>query len=148
MKLTIGKLSAQTNVNIETVRYYERIGLMPPPFRSDGGHRIYDETHLERLAFIRRCRDLGFPLEDVRSLLEMADKDEHCSSMRPTASAHLQVVKAKLEALKQMQKALSDILDGCDGCETPACSVSNALFGCASRSCPCCGRKDLEFSAT
>lgn len=147
MKLSIGKLSKHTNVNIETIRYYERITLMPPPFRSDGGHRIYDETHIERLTFIRRCRDLGFPLEDIRSLLGMADNNEHCSSMRPKASSHLQLVNAKIAALQKMQHALTDILNGCQDCETPECSVSNALFGCTARSCPCCGRKDLENSA-
>ncbi|MEX0298943.1 MAG: helix-turn-helix domain-containing protein [Kordiimonas sp.] len=144
MKLSIGKLANRTNVNIETIRYYERIDLMPPPFRSDGGHRIYDETHLERLTFIRRCRDLGFPLEDIRSLLDMADNDDHCSTMRPKAISHLQLVEAKINALQEMYSALSNILDSCDGCETPECSVSNALFGCAVRSCACSGTKDLE----
>lgn len=144
MRLSIGKLSVKTGVNIETVRYYERIDLMPPPFRTEGGHRIYDETHMERLSFIRRCRDLGFPLEDIRSLLGMAEKDEHCSSMRPTAQSHLKLVKAKIKALREMQKALTDILDGCIDCDTPSCSVSDALFGCAARSCPCCGRADLS----
>jgi len=143
MRLSIGKLSKKTSVHIETVRYYERIKLMPAPFRSEGGHRIYDETHMERLNFIRRCRDLGFPLEDIRSLLEMADIDEHCSSMRPTAFAHLDVVRAKIKALKKMEKALSGILDDCKDCATPACSVSNALYGCAVTSCACAGRSDL-----
>ncbi len=144
MKLSIGKLANQTGVNIETIRYYERITLMPPPFRSEGRHRIYDETHIERLTFIRRCRDLGFPLEDIRSLLDMADNDDHCSTMRPKATSHLQLVKAKIKALQEMQTALSNILDSCKNCETPECSVSNALFGCTARSCACSGRKDLE----
>lgn len=144
MRLSIGKLSQHTGVNIETIRYYEREALMPPPFRSDGGHRIYDETHLERLTFIRRCRDLGFPLEDIRDLLEMADKDAHCSTMRPKALAHLEVVRAKLDALANMETALMDILDACEDCDTPECSVSNSLFGCAVRSCACQGRRDLD----
>lgn len=144
MRLSIGKLSQKTGVNIETIRYYERIELMPPPFRTSGGHRVYDETHMERLNFIRRCRDLGFPLDDIRSLLGMTDKDEHCSSMRPTASAHLEVVRAKIHALEEMQNALTEILDSCEDCDTPECSVANALFGCAARSCPCCGTKDMS----
>lgn len=144
MKLSIGKLASRTGVNIETIRYYERITLMPPPFRSEGGHRIYDETHIERLTFIRRCRDLGFPLEDIRSLLDMADNDEHCSTMRPKAISHLHLVQAKINALQEMQVALSNILDSCEGCDTPECSVSNALFGCIAQSCACSGRKDLE----
>ncbi len=148
MRLSIGKLSKKSDVNIETIRYYERIKLMPPPFRSDGGHRIYDETHMERLLFIRRCRDLGFPLEDIRSLLNMADQDEHCSSMRPTAFTHLDVVRAKIAALQEMEKALTTILDDCRDCATPACSVSNALFGCAVRSCACSGSADLKLTST
>ncbi|MBL4839003.1 MAG: helix-turn-helix domain-containing protein [Kordiimonadaceae bacterium] len=144
MRLSIGKLSNKTGVNIETIRYYERITLMPPPFRTEGGHRIYDNTHMERLSFIRRCRDLGFPLEDIRSLLGMVEKDDHCATMRPTAKSHLQLVKAKIKALREMQRALTDILDCCSDCDTPTCSVSNALFGCAARSCACCGRADLE----
>lgn len=144
MRLSIGKLSDQTGVNIETIRYYEKQSLMPLPFRTDGGHRIYDETHKERLDFIRRCRDLGFPLEDVKSLLDMADKEEPCSSMRPKAIAHLDVVKAKIAALTAMEQALTTILNACEDCITPECSVSNSLFGCASRSCPCQGLKDLE----
>jgi len=147
MRLSIGKLSKETGVNIETVRYYERIELMPPPFRSDGGHRIYDETHMERLNFIRRCRDLGFPLEDIRGLLDMADQDEHCSSMRPTANAHLSLVRAKINALREMEKALKTILDDCKDCATPSCSVSNALFGCAVRSCACAGVCDVTPAA-
>ncbi len=142
MRLSIGKLGTETGVNIETIRYYERIGLMPPPFRSDGGHRIYDETHAERLRFIRRCRDLGFPLEDIRSLLDMAEKDKPCTSMHPTANAHLAVVKAKITALKEMEKALSFILEHCDDCHTQACSVSDALYGCVG--CACRGRMDIE----
>ncbi len=148
MRLSIGKLGEKTSVNIETIRYYERIKLMPPPFRSDGGHRIYDETHTERLSFIRRCRDLGFPLEDIRSLLDMADKDEHCSSMRPAVFTHLDVVKAKIAALVEMERSLTTILDDCKDCSTPSCSVSNALFGCAVRSCACSGRADLKCAQT
>lgn len=144
MRLSIGKLSNETGVNIETIRYYERIDLMPPPFRSEGGHRIYDETHRERLTFIRRCRDLGFPLEDIRELLAMADKDDHCSTMRPTAYAHLDLVRAKITALQEMEKALNTILEDCQDCATPSCSVSNALFGCAVSSCPCAGTCDIS----
>jgi len=146
MRLSIGKLSVETGVNIETIRYYEREDLMPEPFRTDGGHRIYDEVHMERLAFIRRCRDLGFPIEDIRSLLSMTDKNEHCSSMRPTATSHLALVRAKIKALREMERSLKTILDSCKDCRTPSCNVSNALFGCAARSCACSGRGDLKIS--
>jgi len=143
MRLSIGKLSTATGVHIETIRYYERITLMPPPFRSEGGHRIYDEKHRERLNFIRRCRDLGFPLEDIRSLLGMADEGEHCTSMRPTAFSQLDLVRAKIQALREMENALTTILEDCKDCNTPSCSVENALFGCAARSCACAGTCDV-----
>jgi DNA-binding transcriptional MerR regulator len=71
--LGIGALSARTGVHVETVRYYERIGIMPTSPRTEGGHRIYDSDHLERLAFIRRARELGFSLDEVRGLLELVD---------------------------------------------------------------------------
>ncbi|MFC3050475.1 MerR family transcriptional regulator [Kordiimonas pumila] len=143
MRLSIGKLSTKTGVNIETIRYYERESLMPAPFRTDGGHRIYDEAHMNRLTFIRRCRDLGFPIEDIRSLLGMADKDEHCASLRPLAQSHLKLVQAKISALHEMEGALKGILDGCEDCSAPECTISTALYGCAARSCACCGRSDI-----
>jgi len=70
--LSIGQLAAAAGVNLETVRYYERIGLMPPPARTGGGHRAYDSAHVQRLAFIRHARALGFGIEDIRALLTLA----------------------------------------------------------------------------
>lgn len=146
MRYSIGRLSTKTGVNIETVRYYERVGLMPPPFRSEGGHRIYDENHEARLLFIRRCRDLGFPIEDVRGLLALADEDKPCGSMRPALNQQLSVVEAKLQALTQMKSALNGLLDNCNECEATDCSVSTALYGCAQNSCACAGTCDLDPS--
>ena len=71
--LSIGLLSTQTNCKIETIRYYEKIGIFPKPPRTEGGHRIYSENHLKRLVFIRRGRELGFSLEDIRALLKLID---------------------------------------------------------------------------
>src|SRR3546814_11826584 len=81
-RLAIGALSRRTGVNIETVRYYERIGLLPPPARSGGGHRLYGGGHLMRLNFVRRARDVGFTLDEIRALLAPADKRD-----RPSAEA-------------------------------------------------------------
>lgn len=147
MRYSIGKLSSQTGVNIETVRYYERIGLMPPPFRSEGGHRIYDEQHQARLMFIRRCRDLGFPLDDIRGLLALADEDEPCGSMRPALHHQLAVVKAKIDALREMETALGTLIETCKDCSSADCRVSDALYGCAQNSCACSGTCDLEMPA-
>ena len=83
-RLAIGALSRRTGVNIETVRYYERIGLLPPPARSEGGHRLYGGGHLMRLNFVRRARDLGFTLDEIRALLELAEKrDRPCARRNP-----------------------------------------------------------------
>ncbi len=144
MRYSIGKLSSETGVNIETIRYYEKVGLMPEPFRSDGGHRIYDEQHQARLLFVRRCRDLGFPLEDIRDLLALADEGEPCASMQPALDAQLALVRAKIDALRAMEEALETILKSSSGCDAPECSVSNALYGCAKCSCACSGTCDLQ----
>lgn len=145
MRYSIGKLGKETGVNIETIRYYERIGLMPPPFRSEGGHRIYDEKHQARLLFVRRCRDLGFPLEDIRGLLSLADAEEPCGSMQPALKSQLAVVRAKIAALKEMESALNTLVDCCKDCATTDCSVSDALYGCAQNSCACSGTCDLRL---
>ena len=144
MRHSIGKLSSETGVNIETIRYYEKIGLMPAPFRSEGGHRIYDEQHQARLLFVRRCRDLGFPLEDIRDLLALADEGKPCASMRPALNAQLSLVRAKIDALRAMEDALGTILKSSSDCDAPECSVSNALYGCAKCSCACSGTCDLQ----
>ena len=74
--MTIGPLSEKTGCHIETIRYYERIGIMPSPPRTEGGHRVYREEHLKRLTFIRRSRELGFTLEEIRNLLLLVDGDD------------------------------------------------------------------------
>lgn len=145
MRYSIGRLSAETGVNIETIRYYERIGLLLEPFRSEGGHRIYDEQHQARLLFVRRCRDLGFPIEDIRDLLSLADEGEPCGSMRPALNAQLSLVRAKVDALKAMEAALTTILESCSDCAAPECSLPDALYGCAKSSCACSGTCDLEL---
>jgi MerR family transcriptional regulator, mercuric resistance operon regulatory protein len=71
--LSIGALSRRTRVNIETIRYYKRIGLLPPPGRTEGGHRLYSQTHVERLNFIRHSRALGFPVDEIRVWLRLGD---------------------------------------------------------------------------
>ena len=76
-ELSRGALAKFSGVNGETIRYYEKIGLMPHPIRSSGGHRIYDQSHLKRLSFVRRTRKLGFTLREIRALLELVDGDEY-----------------------------------------------------------------------
>jgi MerR family mercuric resistance operon transcriptional regulator len=93
-------LSKHTGTNIETIRYYERVGLLPPPARSSGGYRLYGTAHLKRLTFVRRARALGFPLAEVRKLLTLADqKRRPCAEVRVVAAAHLEDVKGKIADL-------------------------------------------------
>ena len=87
--LTIGALADQTGCNVPTIRYYEEIGLLPPARRRPGGHRFYSEADLRRLTFIRRCRDFGFPIEQVRALVELTEaSDRDCNEARDLAQAH------------------------------------------------------------
>lgn len=128
-RLPIGELSRRTRVNIETVRYYEKIGLMPAPARSEGGHRLYGNGHLLRLNFVRRARDLGFTLNEIRDLLDLAEKrDRPCAEARVVAAAHLSDVRAKLAALRKMEKVLVEMVARCADGSTPDCPILEALF--------------------
>ena len=125
--ITIGRLSTAAGVNIETIRYYEKIGLMPPPPRSDGGHRLYGEDHLRRLTFIRRARELGFPLDDIRSLLGLEDQVPTCAEVNAITVSHLTTVKAKISALRKLERTLSKISSACTRDQTPDCPIIDAL---------------------
>ncbi|MEE7492059.1 helix-turn-helix domain-containing protein [Methylobacterium oryzae] len=125
---TIGQLAAATEVNLETVRYYERIGLMPPPARTEGGHRAYEPAHVRRIAFIRHARALGFGIEDIRALLTLAAPGHRsCAEVRDIASAHLSEVRTKLAHLTRLERILSATVDQCSGAPTPACPVLDML---------------------
>lgn len=128
-QFTIGVLSRRTGVNIETVRYYERIGLIPEPARSEGGHRLYGGGHLLRLNFVRRARDLGFTLNEVRALLDLAEqRDRPCSEAREVAAMHLTDVRSKIASLRAMEGVLSDMVARCAEGSTPDCPIIEALF--------------------
>ncbi len=128
-RLAIGALSRRTGVNIETVRYYERIGLLPPPARSEGGHRLYGGGHLMRLNFVRRARDLGFTLDEIRALLQLAEKrDRPCAEAREVAGSHLSDVRAKIADLRAIEGVLVDMVARCAGGTTPECPLIEALF--------------------
>lgn len=125
---SIGQLAAAAGVNLETVRYYERIGLMPLPARTGGGHRAYDPVHVQRLAFIRHARALGFGIENIRTLLTLAAPGHRsCAEVRDIASAHLSEVRTKLAHLARLERILSDTIDQCSGAPTPACPVLDML---------------------
>lgn len=130
--LGIGALSRSTGVNIETIRYYERIELMRKPPRTRGGHRMYAQEHVERLQFIRRARDLGFGIEVIRALLILSTGGANsCAQAREIAATHLADVQAKREDLAKLEGILSDTIARCDARRAeeiaPACPILEIL---------------------
>lgn len=126
ISFSIGELSKRTGCHIETIRYYEREGILPAPPRTAAGHRVYADKHLKCLTFIRRCRELGFALAGIRVLLHLGENEtEPCSKVREYALVQVAEIRGKIEALTQMEKALSSMADQCDG--GPACPVIDML---------------------
>ena len=125
--LTIGELARRVGVNIETIRYYERAGLMPPPPRTQGGRRKYSESDVKTLAFIRKARALGFHLEDTRTLLRLRGPDNACSDVTQIAQRHLAEVQAELRRVAEVERILSQALAQCRGGTTRACPVLKVL---------------------
>ncbi len=129
LRLTIGALSRRTGCNIETIRFYERIGVLPAPPRTSGGHRIYDRDHLKRLTFVRRARQLGFTLDQVRGLLALADEREgSCAEVEKLARAHLAAVRGRIADLARMDAVLAEMVAKCSGGTVPECPILEALF--------------------
>jgi MerR family mercuric resistance operon transcriptional regulator len=128
-RIAIGTLSKHTGTNIETIRYYERVGLLPAPARSSGGYRVYGADHLKRLNFVRRARALGFSIEQVRTLLPLADERKRpCAEVRVVAEAHLKDVRAKIADLKKMERVLRATVAGCATGRSTHCPVIEALY--------------------
>ncbi len=126
---TIGALSKGTGCNIETIRYYERIGLLPEPPRSPGGHRLYGEDHLRRLTFIRRSRELGFTLDEVRGLLRLVDGGSYtCTEVKALTLDHAAELRRKVADLRRMKRVLEEMAAECEGGEVPECPIIDALY--------------------
>lgn len=126
--LTIGKLSELTGVNIETIRYYERIGMLPAPPRTVSGRRIYDSTDVRTLAFIRRSRELGFSLDEIRSLIRLSGPAKAtCREVREIAAIHLADIRTKLTDLKKIERLLASTIAKCSGGSAPDCPVLDIL---------------------
>lgn len=131
--LSIGEVSRQTGVNIETIRYYERIGLLPVPERTTSGRRLYGIGERRVLKFVRRGRELGFSLPEIRALLALgAPGDASCDEVRMIAAAHLAEVRAKIADLMQLEHVLADAVAQCSG-DAPICPVLD-VFGRETRS--------------
>lgn len=127
--ILIGALSEQTGCNIETIRYYEKIGLLPPPPRSSGGRRLYTHDHLKRLTFIRRSRQLGFHLDEIRELLDLVDGGSYtCEEVRQLTLTHANEVERKIADLQKMKNVLHEITSKCSGGKVPDCPIIDALY--------------------
>lgn len=126
--LPIGELSKRTGVNIETIRHYERIKMLPPPPRTASGRRVYASTHLRILAFIRRSRELGFSLDEIRALLRLGGPEKAtCREVREIAAHHLDEVRGKLNDLKKLERLLTKTVAQCSGKTAPDCPVLDIL---------------------
>lgn len=125
----IGAMSRETGVNIETIRYYERIELLPKPGRTAGGNRQYTHDHLQRLSFIKRNRELGFSIDEIREMLKMVDqKGISCGEVHAMTMDHLSSVREKIQHLKKLEMALINMASECAKGDVPNCPIIQTLF--------------------
>lgn len=129
-EMAIGALAKLTGCSPETVRYYERVGVLPKPARTSGGQRRYTHEHVKRLRFVRRARDLGFPLDEVRGLMRLVDEPGHtCAEVEEMTRGHLDAVRSRLGDLRLLEVVLDHMVAQCKGGLVPECPVIDALSG-------------------
>lgn len=127
--LTIGKLAQQAGVNIDTIRYYERSGLLPEPQRRASGYRDYSSDAVARLQFIRRAKTLGFSLEEISELLNLSRRHD-VKAVKAAAQSRLQSVELKITELQRIRKGLRELITACPGQGDPGdCPIIAALSG-------------------
>lgn len=133
--VSIGELSRRTGVHIETIRYYEKIKMLPAPPRTAGGRRVYGEGEARALSFIRRARELGMTLEDIRALLALGGSGQAtCADVRAIATRHLNDIRAKIADLRKLEQHLGATVARCTGKNVPECAVLEALYPAVSSS--------------
>jgi MerR family mercuric resistance operon transcriptional regulator len=126
--LTRGDLARATGCNIETIRYYEKTGLLPDPPRTNAGYRIYATAHATRLRFILRARELGFSMEDIRGLLGLEDgAAPTCAEVKERTERHLADVRAKIADLRRIESVLAETAGRCSGADVPDCPVLDTI---------------------
>ncbi len=127
--MKIGELAALTNTKVETIRFYERENLLAEPGRSEGNYRIYDETHAERLSFIRHCRGLDMTLDEIRVLLRFKDTPtENCLEVNELLDEHIGHVAERIKELRQLERQLKSLREAClGGQEAQHCGILNEL---------------------
>lgn len=127
--LSIGMLARRSGVKVETIRYYERVGIMPKPARSPSGYRRYGPEHVKRLGFVRRGRELGFGLDVLRGLLQLVDGDDYtCADVHEVAAARLAEIEGKIADLKRLRRVMAGMVAQCSRGRVPDCPVIEALF--------------------
>ena len=126
--MKIGELARRAGAKAETIRFYEGLGLMPRPPRTSGNYRDYGECHVDRLAFIRHARSLGFDLDDIRALLALSDDPERdCAAADRIASSHLAAIDTKINRLQRLQSELKNLVNQCRGGQVSDCRILEAL---------------------
>ncbi|WNO53141.1 MerR family transcriptional regulator [Stakelama saccharophila] len=126
--MKIGDLARATGTRVETIRYYEAEGLLPPPARNAANYRIYEQEHLDRLSFVRRSRALGFSLDQVRTLLRLADDPRaSCAEVDAITARHIAEIDRKLADLRALRGELARRLEHCDGPTIADCQILRAL---------------------
>lgn len=127
-RITIGELSRRTGVNVETIRYFEKVGTIVAPPRTAGGHRVYGQDHVRALGFIRRARELGFTPGEVRAILNLGGPGKACcGEVRVIAAHHLKGVRAKMADLAEIERLLAATIKQCSGGNEPACAVIDMI---------------------
>ena len=128
-RLSIGKVATQTACNIETIRFYEKEGLLPVPDRTQGGHRLYTQSMVQRLVFVRRSRELGFSMVEIRQLLSLVDGEQMSyERVKSVADAHLGDIRTKIADLRRMERTLADLSSQCEGGDVPECPIIDSLY--------------------
>ena len=131
--LSIGELARRTGVHIETVRYFEKVGLLEAPDRTEGGHGVYAEQHVRALRFIKRARELGFTPKEVRAILVLGGPGKACcDEVQEIAVHHLEQVRSKIADLARLERLLASTVERCSGGHVPDCPVIDMLESTAS----------------
>ena len=126
--ITRGELARRTGVNLETIRYFEQTGIIATPPRTEGGHRIYNESHVRTLGFVRRARNLGFSPEEVRTIIGLGGPGKACClEVRKVAAHHLDQVRAKITDLVEIERLLTITIEQCSGYADPDCAVIDLI---------------------
>ena len=126
--MTIGQLARQSNLTPRAIRYYEELGLIQPPVRTESNYRLFDSQSAERLRFISKCRSLGFSIAEISDLLRIMDDPGHtCAQVEQLTMSHLELVDAKLQQLMDVRRSLTKYLSQCTGQDISECPVLDFL---------------------